>query len=160
MIRGLSIGTRLSVRRDFQFTGSVSEPVLANIHHKDGDGEIELFLDNSLWKVTGTYEEYNDATVSGSIIDVQWKQYFKEDQELVKYAASKGDPALVRRRKELLKQYVKDLHSSYAGALIPNFCTIEKSLTKADWIEIYDFLSEEMKDTYYGRKIKAKTQEP
>lgn len=145
---------------NFQFMGKVSEPVFANIHHQNGNGEIELFLDNSLWKVTGTYQEYNDAAVLGSGIDAQWKQYFKEDQQLVKNASFKGDPVVVHQRKELLKKYVKDLHSSYAGALIPNFCTIEKSLTPADWIEIYDFLSEDMKDSYYGRKIKAKIQKP
>lgn len=145
---------------NFQFEGSVSEPVFANIHHKNGNGEIELFLDNSLWKVTGTYHEYNDAAVSGSAIDAQWKQYFYEDQQLVKSASTKGDPAVVQKRKELLKRYVKDLHSSYAGALIPNFCTIEKSLTPADWTEIYGFLSEEMKDTYYGRKIRDRIKEP
>ena len=144
----------------FQFMGKVSEPVFANIHQQNGNGEIELFLDNSLWKVTGSYQEYNDAAVLGSVIDAQWKQYFKEDQQLVKNASLKGDPTVVQQRKELLKKYVKDLHSSYAGALIPNFCTIEKSLTPADWIEIYDFLSEDMKDTYYGRKIKAKIQKP
>ena len=141
---------------NFQFTGAVSEPVFANIHQKNGNGEIEIFLDNSLWKVTGNYQDYDGAAVSGSVIDAQWKQYFKEDQQLVKSASLKGDPAVVQRRKELLKKYVKDLHSSYAGALIPNFCTIEKSLTPADWIEIYDLLSEEMKDTYFGKKISAK----
>lgn len=145
---------------NFQFTGRVSEPVFANIHHKDGNGEIELFLDNSVWSVSGTYQQYNDAAVSGSAIDAQWKQYFKEDQQLVKSASIKGDPAVVQKRKELLKKYVRDLHSSYAGALIPNFCTIERSLTSADWVEIYDLLSEEMKDTYYGKKIGARIQKP
>lgn len=42
--------TVVSEKGYFLFTGSVSEPVFANIHHRNGHGEIELFLDNSLWK--------------------------------------------------------------------------------------------------------------
>ncbi|HEY0740338.1 MAG TPA: DUF4369 domain-containing protein [Chryseosolibacter sp.] len=154
----------------FHFSDSVPEPTFANIHHELGLGEIELFLDNSKWNVVGTYDKFNDAQVDGSLIDKQWKQYFFEDQELIRKTFDapptsviddskiKSNPDLQNKRKLLLKSCVRQFRDSHAGALIPTFCTIEKSLTIEDWAEIFETLTPEIRSTWYGRKIKAKVE--
>ena len=38
--------------------------------------------------------------------------------------------------------------------LLPTLCTIQKQLTKDDFLEMYNSLSTEMKNTYLGNEIK------
>jgi hypothetical protein len=149
----------------FSFSGRVSEPVFANIHQQNGKGEIEIFLDNSKWIVSGTAKDFNGARVTGAVIDQQWKKYFKEDQALIsdrfKGAIStdeqiRADTVLQRKRIHLLKRYVREYKDSYAGVLIPTFCTIRNSLSLQDLQEIYVTVSKDMQMSSYGRDIRTR----
>lgn len=153
----------------FKFVGYVTEPVFANIHQQFGKGEIELFLDNSSWKITGEASGFNNAIVKGSVIDQQWKEYFKNDQDLILQAygaeaVEKGideqsfasNTDLRQKRVDLLKRYVYLYKDSYAGALIATFCTINKSLSQNDLGYIYSTLSPQIQISHYGQEIQRR----
>ena len=53
----------------------------------------------------------------------------------------------------LLKKYVANYSNTTVGALLPSFCTIENALTEKDYEEIYNTLSEQIRQTNYGQNI-------
>ena len=59
----------------------------------------------------------------------------------------------------LLREYVLNNSDSTVGALLPSFCTIESALTKEDYAEFYDSLSEEVKESGYGQELLERSKE-
>jgi hypothetical protein len=132
-------------------------------------------LENSEIRISGNSIEYDSVMVSGSNSDKVLKEYFSEDELLIKkwdelkteydQAVASNDTlqrkVLARElnkiykvdRVNLLKSYVKDHSNSTVGALIPAFCTIEDALTQEDYKEIYNFLSDSIKVSDYGKNI-------
>lgn len=191
-INGLADGTRLylidggrRVRIDsatvqqgqFALRGKVAEPVHTYLYAGRGGASIKLadiLLDNQPVQVSGSQPVYNDVVVSGSDIDRQWKEWFREDARLAqrradlaqRYQARLAQPdtagagALRRERAQvqreritLLKAYVRRYHDTAAGAALPTMCTLGASLTGADYQEMYQSLTPRWQQSALGREV-------
>lgn len=42
---------------------------------------------------------------------------------------------------------------TYLGAVLPTLCTIQTSLTKKDYLEMYNVLTPRMRSTTFGKEI-------
>ena len=134
----------------------------------------DILLDNRSIKVFGETPNYDNVKITGSKIDEQWKQWFKDDQKIgyLRYrinevtesliaqkdilnSKSLGEVAeeLLKDRINLLKSYVKKYGSFPSGALLPTLCTIQDKLTKNDFLEMYNSLSPEIQKTHLGREV-------
>ncbi|RMG23277.1 MAG: DUF4369 domain-containing protein [Bacteroidetes bacterium] len=166
----------------FHIKGEISEPYWVQlIKIKDGtesetEGKLtEFILEASKIYVVGCSKEYEDVKVYGSESDRVLKEYFEEDERLnskwfklkeqkEKYE-QQGDEhnaGVIKEQMnkiakvdkvELLKKYVKENRDNIIGALIPNFCTIDNLLTEEDYQEIYQTLTEEIRETDFGKSI-------
>ncbi|QDZ63759.1 hypothetical protein EVD20_15970 [Elizabethkingia bruuniana] len=76
----------------------------------------------------------------------------KKDIDNAKLLATKLNSITVNRKK-LLKKYVKDNGDNIVSAIIPNFCTLSAALDATDYQEMYDFLSESVKKSFYAKSI-------
>jgi hypothetical protein len=152
------------VNNKFEYTGKVKEPYFVQLLIKDGNTT-----------------EYDSVKVSGSKSDKILKEYFEKDQTLdtkwnelkLKYDKYVESNDTINRKKVgkelnyilqverigLLKKYVYDNSNSTVGALLPNFCTIKNALTKENYKELYDSLSEEIKTSDYGQGLLEKSKE-
>ncbi|MGK0308899.1 MAG: hypothetical protein ACI8RP_001866 [Urechidicola sp.] len=173
------------VNNKFEYTGKVKEPYFVQLLIKNGKttkGKLtEFMIENSEIIIEGNSTEYDSVKVSGSKSDKILKEYLKKDQtldtkwnelklEYDTYVESNDTINLKKVGKELnyilqveriglLKKYVSDNSSSTVGALLPNFCTIENVLTKENYKELYDSLSEEIKTSGYGQGLLEKSKE-
>jgi hypothetical protein len=173
------------VNNKFEYTGKVKEPYFVQLLIKDGKttkGKLtEFMIENSKIIIEGNSTEYDSVKVSGSKSDKILKEYFEKDQTLdtkwnelkLKYDKYVESNDTINRKKVgkelnyilqverigLLKKYVYDNSNSTVGALLPNFCTIKNALTKENYKELYDSLSEEIKTSDYGQGLLEKSKE-
>jgi hypothetical protein len=173
------------VNNKFEYTGKVKEPYFVQLLIKDGNttkGKLtEFMIENSKIIIEGNSTEYDSVKVSGSKSDKILKEYFEKDQTLdtkwnelkLKYDKYVESNDTINRKKVgkelnyilqverigLLKKYVYDNSNSTVGALLPNFCTIKNALTKENYKELYDSLSEEIKTSDYGQGLLEKSKE-
>jgi|GEM_PF-6984859 len=191
-INGLADGTRLylvdggrRVRIDLatvqqgQFTlrGKLAEPVHTYLYAGRGPASTKLadiLLDNQRVQVSGSQPVYNDVVVSGSDIDRQWKEWFRDDARLgqrradlgQRYQARLAQPdtaeagTLRRERTQvqherivLLKAYVRRYHDTAVGAALPTMCTLGAALTGADYQEMYQSLTPRWQQSAFGREV-------
>ena len=134
----------------------------------------DILLDNRSIKLFGETPNYDDVKITGSNIDEQWKQWFKDDQKIgyLRYRVNEVTEALISQkdtlnsktlkeiadellkdRINLLKSYVRIFSSLPSGALLPTLCTIQDKLTKNDFLEMYNSLSAEIQKTHLGREV-------
>jgi hypothetical protein len=134
----------------------------------------DILLDNRKIKVFGETPDYDNIKITGSNIDEQWKQWYKDDQkigylryrinEVTESLTTKKDTVnsktleeitdeLLKDRINLLKSYVKKYGSFPSGAILPTLCTIQEKLTKKDYLEMFNSLSPEMQRTYLGKEV-------
>ena len=193
-ISGLADGTRLylidgsrRVRIDsatvqqghFTLRGKVAEPVHTYLYAGRGRTSTKLtdiLLDNQHVEINGSKPLYDDVIVSGSDIDRQWKEWFREDARLAQRRADLGQRATARlaqpdtagagtlrhertqvqrERITLLKAYVRRYHDTAVGAALPNLCTLSASLTGADYQEMYQSLTPRWQQSTMGREVLA-----
>ena len=156
---------------------NLSEATHTYLHQGKTNKLADILLDNREILVSGSRPLYDSIKVSGSDIDVQWKELYAEDQrisnrryrlnQISKSLTDKGDTAtsnkikvladeLMNDRILLLKKSVKKYGDSPVAAVLVNLCTIPDRLTKEDFLEMYNSLSVAMKTTYYGEEIKKR----
>jgi hypothetical protein len=191
-INGLADGTRLYLidggRRlridsatvqqgQFALRGKVVEPVHTYLYAGRGRTSTKLadiLLDNQSVQVNGSQPVYNNVVVSGSDIDRQWKEWFREDARLEqrrvdlaqRYQAwlalpdTAGAGTLRHERAQaqherivLLKAYVRRYHDTAVGAALPTMCTLGASLTGADYQEMYQSLTPRWQQSTMGREV-------
>ena len=167
----------------FTMTGKLNEPAFTYLYLGKSNKLADILLDNRDIEVKGSEPHYDSIKIMGSDIDMQWKEWYKADQRIgyQKYRLEKLYESLVDKkdsenaatvkklceeliidRINLLKVYVKRYNDSASGAVLPTLCTIQSSLTKADFLEMYNDLTPKMKSTTLGKEIltlaeKAKT---
>jgi hypothetical protein len=191
-IKGLPDGTRLYLidgskrqridsatvqQGQFVLRGQVAEPIHAYLYAGRGPGSSKLadiLLDNQRVQVAGTQPVYNSVAVSGSDIDRQWKEWFREDTQLAEQRAGVGKSyrarlaqpdttgagllkqqlaQLQQARIKLLKGYVQRYHDTAVGAALPTMCTLGTSLTTADYREMYAGLTPRWQQSAFGHEI-------
>ncbi|MGI4762160.1 MAG: DUF4369 domain-containing protein [Janthinobacterium lividum] len=191
-INGLADGTRLYLingsRRlridsatvqqgQFTLRGKVAEPVYTYLYAGRGRASIKLadiLLDNQRVQVSGAQPAYDNVVVSGSDIDRQWREWFREDARLAQRRTDLGQRAqarlaqpdtagagllrherarVQRERITLLKAYVRRYHDTAAGAVLPTLCTLGASLTGADYQEMYQSLTPRWQQSAMGREV-------
>jgi len=169
----------------FEYSGKVKEPYYIQLLIKDGKttkGKLtEFMIENSEITIEGNSIEFDSVKVSGSKSDRVLKEYLENDQilsskwdnlkvEYDKYVesndtinrkriAEKLNYILQVDRVGLLKKYVSDNSNSTVGALLPSFCTIENALTKENYKDLYNSLSENIKESDYGKGLLEKSKE-
>lgn len=160
---------------NFVLKGSIAEAAHSYLYQGKTNKLADILLDNREIVVTGTQPIYDSIKISGSDIDEQWKEWYKEDQRigylryrLIRISESldeQSDTATSNQIKTIADQLMTDrisflklsvkMHGNAAsGALLPTLCTIQKQLTKDDLLEMYNSLSIEMKNTNLGNEIK------
>jgi Domain of unknown function (DUF4369) len=161
----------------FVFIGKLEEAVHTYLHAGKGSTSeklADILLDNRIVYVNGNTPKYDSIIVSGSVIDQQWKDWWKEDQrigyqrykirQVYESLVSKKDTANAKileaiigqmqaYRVDLLKAYVKRYSGTAAGAALPTLCTISDYLTKADYMEMYNSLTSGWQKSYFGQEI-------
>ena len=166
----------------FEYKGEVDEPYFIQLLIKEGEstkGKLtEFMLENSEITISGNSIEYDSIKVKGSKSDKILKKYFFDDKILTnkwnnlkmeydkfvevndsinrKKIAKKLNHIVQVEKVGLVKKYVRENFDSKIGALIPNFCTIEDKLRREDWDEIYNYLTPEIRETGYGKRIYKK----
>jgi hypothetical protein len=178
-INGLADGTRLylidggrRLRIDsatvqqghFALRGKVAEPVHTYLYAGRGRTSTKLadiLLDNQPVQVSGTQPVYSEVLVSGSDIDRQWKEWFRDDARLAqrrtdlgqRYQARLAQPDTAGAGHVLLKAYVRRYHDTAVGAALPTLCTLGASLTGADYQEMYQSLTPRWQQSTMGREV-------
>jgi hypothetical protein len=161
----------------FILRGKVAEPVHTYLYAGRGRTSTKLadiLLDNQHMQVSGTQPVYSDVVVSGSDIDRQWKEWFREDSRLAQRRTDLGQRYQVRlaqpdtagagtmqherakvqhERIVLLKAYVRRYHDTAVGAALPTLCTLGASLTGADYQEMYQSLTPRWQQSTLGREV-------
>lgn len=180
---GLEIDTIKVSKGKFNYTGKLSKPVMVQLlANVNGSSKkfTELMVENSDIEIIGSLDDFDGVQITGSNSDKILKEYFKEDDLLsdewnslkVKYdiALKEKDSIhsdelriqlnqiLLEDRVNLLKRYVSQNKDNEVGALIPNFCTLENTLTQEDYLDMYNSLSDNMKKSEYGQSIKIKSE--
>lgn len=177
LIRGFKRIDSATVNKEqFTIDGMLAEPAFIYLYTgrgKDSKKLADILLDNRTVLVTGTQDDYDHIKVSGSDIDQQWKEWFSKDQRLgyqryrleqvYKSLLGKGERAtadslktitdeMMADRITLLKDYVKQYHNSAVGAVLPTLCTLQDKMSQTDFMEMYNVLTPEMKNTEMARE--------
>jgi hypothetical protein len=163
----------------FVLRGKLAEPVHTYLYAGRGRGSSKLadiLLDNRRVQVRGSQPNYDSVAVSGSDIDRQWKEWFREDANLAEQRAGAGKSyrarlaqpdttgagllkqrltQLQQARIKLLKRYVRRYHDTAAGAALPTMCTLATSLTAADYREMYASLTRRWQQSAFGKEVLA-----
>lgn len=161
----------------FVLTGHLAEPAHIYLHAGKGLASrklADILLDNRTVHVTGSQPDYDHVTVTGSDIDQQWKEWYREDTELgaqrykIKQVATalteKQDTAnanalkrvmaeMQQTRVRLLKRYVARYHDSAAGAMLTDLCTLGPVLTAADYEQLYQLLTPTWQQSAFGKDL-------
>lgn len=164
-------------------TGKLDEPAHTYLYLGKTNKLADILLDNREIELSGSEPVYDSIEVKGSDIDRQWKEWYQDDQKIAyqKYRLDKLYKSLVSKndlensitvktlseelmidRINLLKACVRRYNDSPSGAVLPTLCTIQTSLTKSDYAEMYNSLTPRMRSTTFGKEIlelgeKAKT---
>jgi len=177
LIRGFKRIDSATVNKEqFVMDGILPEPAFISLYTgrgKDAKKLADILLDNRTVFVNGTLDDYDHIKVSGSDIDQQWKEWFSKDQRLgyqryrieqvYKSLLGKGEKAsadslktitdeMMADRITLLKGYVKQYHNSAVGAVLPTFCTLQDKMNQADFMDMYNVLTPEMKNTEMAKE--------
>ena len=191
-VKGLADGTKMylidgnkrraidsaTVKQDqFTFKGSLVEPAHLYLHAGRGRTSqklADILLDNRVIYVRGNKPEYDSIRVSGSDIDQQWKEWYKEDQQIgyQRYQIKQVYESLILKkdtananvlarligemqldRINLLKTYVKRYHDTATGAALPMLCTLSDYLTGADYMEMFNTLTPTWQQSAFGKDI-------
>lgn len=179
---GIELDSISVLNNEFEYSGSVKEPYFVQLLIKDGNstkGKLtEFMIENSEIIIEGNAVDYDSIQVSGSKSDQILKHYFKKDAVLSsqwdvlkieydeyvaindsinkKLISEKLNSILKIDRVSLLKKYVKNNSQNIVGALLPIFCSLENVLTEKDYQEMYDTLSQKIKETDYGNSLLEK----
>ncbi|MBX9780852.1 MAG: DUF4369 domain-containing protein [Chitinophagaceae bacterium] len=158
----------------FILQGRVDDAFHAYLYEGKLNKLADILLDNRKITVSGGKPVFDSITISGSDIDEQWKEWYKEDQQIgyrsykinqvIASLAKANDAAntailreivddLMKERIKLLKSSVKKYGHTPAGALLPNLCTIQDKCTKTDFWDMYQYLSLEIQKTYLGQEV-------
>lgn len=158
----------------FILKGTLKEATHTYLYEGKANKLADILLDNRKIKVFGETPNYDDVKITGSNIDEQWKQWFKDDQKIgyLRYRINEVTESLITQKdtsngkilgeiaEELLKDRVnllklcaKKYGSLPSGALLPTLCTIQDKLTKNDFLEMYNSLSTEMQETKLGKEV-------
>ena len=177
----IALDTITTKDNKFQYLGKVKEPYFVQVMMKK-EGEVkkltEFMLENSDIQITGNDTDYDVVEVKGSTSDGILKQYLADDDKLNnqwddlkkdydhyvtindtinrKKTAKKLNQILMVDRVDLLKKYVHDYADTTTGALLPNFCTIEKYIKEEDYKELYESLTPNIQQTDYGKQLLSK----
>ncbi|KQB99165.1 DUF4369 domain-containing protein [Pedobacter sp. Hv1] len=169
----------------FAFGDTLKEPYFVQVFKlKNGANETEGKLTEFLAEagtitITGPSPRFEDVQVAGSVADQVLKKYLKEDAKIVanweqlkvqydQYVAQKDtlsrkkvanelNDMLFKERIPLLKQYVAQYKNNMLGALLPNFCLLKDLLSKADYLEMYNMLTVQFKQTDYAKSTFEKS---
>lgn len=167
------------VNNKFEYTGKVDEPYFVIISIKEGKSTkvklTEFMIENSDILIEGNSIDSDSIKVTGSNSDKIFKEYLKGDNVLIaewnilkleydyfvelndsinkRKTAKKFNKIFKVDRVSLLKEYVTNNSNTIVGALLPSFCPIKNTLTKKDYEEIYNTLSDEIKQTQYGKGL-------
>ena len=167
----------------FTMTGKLDEPAHTYLYLGQSNKLADILLDNRVIGIRGSKPTYDSIKVRGSDIDMQWKEWYHDDQRIgyQKYRLDKVYKSLTDKkdlenaitvkslseelmidRINLLKDYVRRYNDSASGAVLPTLCTIQSGLTKSDYLEMYNSLTPRMRSTTFGKEIlelaeKAKT---
>jgi hypothetical protein len=177
LIRGFKrIDSATVDKEQFILVGTLPEPTFTYLYTRSGKDSkklTDILLDNRVVSVIGTQSDYDHIKVSGSDIDQQWKEWFDKDQRLgyqryrleqvYKALLGKGERAtadslktitdeIMADRITLLKDYVKQYHNSAVGAVLPTLCTLQDKMSQADFMEMYNVLTPEMKNTEMAKE--------
>lgn len=161
--------------KKFELKGHLTEFAFTYLYLEKSVKLADILLDNRQVNVTGSAPIYDSITVSGSIIDEEWRQWFKEDERFrgMWYRLHKISKSLLTikdtihsnqvlqvadeltaERIILLKTYVKKYKDSPSSVVLPSLCTLQKYLTKTDYLEMYNSLSFAMRNTSLGKEMK------
>ncbi|MEO6582816.1 MAG: DUF4369 domain-containing protein [Ferruginibacter sp.] len=168
---GRKIDSTISKNTRFNLVGHIHEAAHTYLYFGKTVKLTDILLDNQEINVTGNAPTYDSVTVSGSAIDAQWKDWFREDHNLgsIRYKINQlakelpdnsGEKLtllaaeIMKRRVQLLKDYVKRYNNSPSGAVLPTLCTIGDYLTKEDYRQMYLTLTPRMKGTDMGKMVK------
>jgi len=176
--RGMKRIDSASVKNgEFVLVGRMTEPAFMYVFvgkGREAKKIADVLLDNRDVSITGTKPDYDYVTLTGSDIDQQWKDWYKQDQQVSGQQSrlnkvrqtllSKQDTLnanvvkqqineLMEDRIILLKSCVKRRHDSPSGAVLPTLCTLQGRLTRADYIEMYETLTPKMQATAMGKEI-------
>ena len=169
----------------FVYKDTISEPYFIQILKiKKGTNETngklaDILIEPGNLYIVGKSDNYDSIKISGSKSDLILKKYLKEDEALSKKwdslkliyddFVSKGDTLNSKKtgkelnyitlglRVPLLKSYVQNYNNEIIGALIPNFCTLKEILKKEDYLEMFNFLTDKIKKTSYGKSVYIRT---
>lgn len=170
---------------NFVYEDSIAEPYFIQIlKMAKGSNETigklaDILVEPGIINIDGISDHYDSLKIRGSKSDLILKMYLKEDKLLSKKwdslkliyddFESKGDTLnrkktgkelnsiTLKQRVPLLKSYVKKYNNEIIGALIPNFCTLREVLKKEDYLDMFNFLTDEIKQTNYGQSIYNRT---
>ena len=164
-------------QNQFTFRGSLIEPAHLYLHAGRGRTSrklADILLDNRTVYVRGNKPEYDSITVSGSDIDRQWKDWYRQDQQIgyqryrikqvYESLTAKKDTANANMlekligemqlgRINLLKTYVKRYHDTATGAALPMLCTLSDYLTGADYMDMFNSLTPAWQQSAFGKDI-------
>ncbi len=167
----------------FRFSGQVRDPYFVQILLITGKGKTrkltEFMLENSCIRISGSSPDYNHIKVNGSDSDRILKEYLAEDKLLGLHEESfglmrdmlllAGDSVRAReltrdihqtylvQRINLLKEYVIRYSNQTVGALLPNFCLLQKDLRPGDFLELYRILAPDIRQSPYGQSLYQKS---
>jgi hypothetical protein len=158
----------------FTMTGKLNEPAHTYLYSGKSNKLADILLDNRNIEIKGNEPLYDSIKIMGSDIDMQWKEWYQNDQRIgfQKYRLDKIHKSLIDKkdsenaiivkslseelkidRINLLKVYVKRYNDSASGAVLPTLCTIQATLTKSDYLEMYNDLTPRMRSTTFGKEI-------
>lgn len=168
------IDSAVVINNHFIMTGKLNEPAHTYLYLGKTNKLADILLDNRKIEIQGNEPLYDSIKIMGSDIDMQWKEWYQNDQRIGyqkyrldrvhKSLVDKKDSAnaiIVKRLSEelmidrinLLKVYVKRYNDSVSGAVLPTLCTIQATLTKSDYLEMYNDLTPRMRSTTFGKEI-------
>ena len=172
--RRKTIDSAVVLNEAFRLSGTLEEAAHMYLYAEKKIKLADILLDNRHIDVTGNKPAYDSIHVKGSDIDEQWKEWYKEDQQVgyLRYRLNQISQSLSEKqdsidgnklkqivdelmsdRISLLKRYVKKYGHSPSGAVLPTLCTLQEQLTKQDFSDMYNSLTPDMQKTYFGREI-------
>lgn len=144
-------------------------------HLLTGGKLAEFIVEPGTIYIQGTSDLLDSIKVSGSYSDSLLKEYFMQDKLLqdkwdrlkinydaarkqsdnmnAKQIAAQLNDINKNERVSLLKRYVTKYKGNIVGSLLPLFCTLQEYLTKSDYFEMYNSLTDDMKLTDYGKSV-------
>lgn len=172
------------VNESFYYKDTITEPYFIQIlkisrETKDAQGKLaEFMVEPGKIKITGQNDYFKSIQIKGSKSDIILKSYLIEDNLLsdkwhslketydtyklkgdtlsAKKLAQQLNDITLKERVLLLKSYVTRYRDNIVGALIPNFCTLQEVLKREDYLEMFNLLTDEIKNTKYGQSISKK----